>query len=273
MGITLTSIIILSAGINNLDFLPGRSIEIGFETVGTVDKEDTNTGSYALTLFRMLLVIYLASIPVAVFLISPRKRKQILFFLVSLFFLLAFFDRVTVFITSFMNIAFEPPNVTLPSFQVQSSAYSILEFINSPPRWLTLTVSTVLAILVVTAAVFLIQYIINRSSSPSGLLRNTMQDALLKLQEGADLKHIVVRCYYEMGQVLMKERGITRNKDMTPREFEYALRHSGLPNEPLFQLTRLFEEIRYGNKASGELENRDAIKCLTAIIKACETEQ
>ncbi len=85
------------------------------------------------------------------------------------------------------------------------------------------------------------------------------------------MKHIVVRCYHEMGQVVMRERGIIRNIDMTPREFENALRKSSLPSEPLFQLTRLFEEIRYGNRASSELEKKDAIRCLTAIINACET--
>ena len=272
MGIALTSIIILSAGINNLDFSPGKPIKISFNTVGTVGEEDTKTGAYILTLFRMLLVAYLACIPIAIFLISPRKRKQVAFFLVLFFFLFAFFDRVYFIITSFMNVAPQSLNITLPSFQGQSSAYSTIDLLHSPPRWLTLTVSTGVAILIVAGAVVLIRHITNRSSSPSGLIRNTMQDALLKLHEGADLKHIIVRCYYEMGQVLMKERGITRNRDMTPREFESVLCNSGLPNEPLFQLTRLFEEIRYGNRASGELEKRDAIRCLTAIIKACETE-
>jgi len=171
-----------------------------------------------------------------------------------------------------MNVAPQSLKATLPSFQGQSSAYSALEIFHSPPRWLTLTVSTGVAILIVAGVVVLIRHFINRRSSSSALIRNTMQDALLKLHEGADLKQIIVRCYYEMGQVLMKERGISRNRDMTPREFENVLCNFGLPNEPLFQLTRLFEEIRYGNRASSELEKREAIRCLTAIIKACETE-
>jgi hypothetical protein len=70
----------------------------------------------------------------------------------------------------------------------------------------------------------------------------------------------------------MKKRGITRTKDMTPREFERSLLPSSLPHEALYQLTRLFEEIRYGNKAPGEKESRNAVRCLRAIIKACETE-
>jgi len=271
MGIALTSIIILSAGINNLDFSPGKLIKFSFNTVGTAGEEVTNTGASILTLYRMLLVFYLACIPIAILLISPKNRKQVAFYLVLFFFLFAFFDRLTVTITRFMNVAPQFLNETLPSFQGQSSSYSTLDFLHSPPRWLTLTVSTGVAILIVAGAVVLIRHITNRSSSPSGLIRNTMQDALLKLHEGADLKQIIVRCYYEMGQVLMKKRGISRNRDMTPREFESVLCNSGLPKEPLFQLTRLFEEIRYGNRASSELEKEDAIRCLTAIIKACET--
>ena len=85
MGIALTSIIILSAGINNLDFSPGKPFKISFNTGGKVGEEDTKTGAYILTLFRMLLVAYLACIPIAIFLISPRKRKQVAFFLVLFF--------------------------------------------------------------------------------------------------------------------------------------------------------------------------------------------
>ncbi len=155
MGIAITSIFILSVGINNLDFLPGKSIEIRFETAGKGDHEDTNTGSYILTLFRMLLVVYLACIPIAIFLIPPKKRKQLAFFLVMLFFLFAFFDRVT----SFMNVAPQPLNATLPSFQLQDSGSSVIGFINSPPRWLTLTVSAGVVILIATGTVFFIRYI------------------------------------------------------------------------------------------------------------------
>ncbi len=37
--------------------------------------------------------------------------------------------------------------------------------------------------------------------------------------------------------------------------------------EHIQRLTRLFENIRYGNKPSGKQEEQEAIACLTAIVK------
>ena len=77
-----------------------------------------------------------------------------------------------------------------------------------------------------------------------------------------------MRCYYDMVRVLNEERGITRPRAMTPREFEERLRELGIPDEPVRRLTRLFEEVRYGAKTPGESEEEQAIFCLNAIVWA-----
>ena len=64
-------------------------------------------------------------------------------------------------------------------------------------------------------------------------------------------------------------RGIRRQEAVTPSEFEKQLEDAGLPREPVADLTRLFEEVRYGSKILGEWEGRRAIACLTAIADAC----
>ncbi len=58
---------------------------------------------------------------------------------------------------------------------------------------------------------------------------------------------------------------------MTAQEFEQFLKDAGLPKEPLRQLTRLFEDVRYGTKVPSEKEERQAVRCLTAIAKACRS--
>lgn len=272
MGIALTAIIILSAGINDLEFLPGSHFKIRFEPVDTAGEAVSDTDDYALTLYRILLVGWLVCIPVAFFLISPQKRKRALLFLVLLFFIFAFLDRMTVYLLGVMRDALQLPTEMLLSLPGRDFGGTIIQFTPSAPQWFTVIVSIGVSLLIVIAVFFLARRFFIHRSSPADSMRNTAQDALEALRGGADLKDTVVHCYREMGQVLMKKRGITRTKDMTPREFENSLQHSFLPHESLYQLTRLFEEIRYGNKAPGEKESRNAVRCLTAIIKACETE-
>ena len=55
---------------------------------------------------------------------------------------------------------------------------------------------------------------------------------------------------------------------MTPREFEAALRSTGLPGEPVAKLTHLFEDVRYGAARSGPREEEQAVACLSAIVAA-----
>lgn len=273
MGLALTSIMILSAAIDDLEFLPGRPFKIGFESIDSAGEADVDTDDYALTLHRILLVGYLVCIPIAFLLISPKKRKRVLLFLVSLFFIFVFLDRITIYLLRFMGDALQLPVEALLSLPGLDFGGSIIQFTPSAPQWITTIVSSGIALLIVIAVFFLVRRLFSHRSLPADPIRNAAQNALETLREGADLKDTVVHCYREMGQVLIKKRGITRTIDMTPREFEKSLLHTSLPHEALYQLTRLFEEIRYGNKTPGQKENRRAIRCLRAIIKACETEQ
>jgi hypothetical protein len=91
--------------------------------------------------------------------------------------------------------------------------------------------------------------------------------ALQALKRGIDLKNVIVRCYWEMGQVLRQEQGIEMEAAMTVREFENLLMARGVPHPPVHQLTRLFESVRYGRRAVSADEERRAVDCLTAIAR------
>ncbi|HWQ12371.1 MAG TPA: DUF4129 domain-containing protein, partial [Roseiflexaceae bacterium] len=95
--------------------------------------------------------------------------------------------------------------------------------------------------------------------------------ALAGLEAGADLRNTVLRCYAEMSRVLEARRGIQRDKTTTPREFEARLAAAGLRDEHIRRLTRLFERVRYGPRAPGPREEREALACLRAIVEAYGT--
>jgi hypothetical protein len=91
--------------------------------------------------------------------------------------------------------------------------------------------------------------------------------ALEALRTGADLKNVIVHCYWQMAQVLQQEQGLEREAAMTTREFQRLLEARGVPPAPVQQLTQLFEAARYGHRPPGPAAEGQAVDCLTAIVR------
>ncbi|HET9223096.1 MAG TPA: DUF4129 domain-containing protein, partial [Roseiflexaceae bacterium] len=142
-------------------------------------------------------------------------------------------------------------------------------FAANPTSWLIVVVSALLVGLLL-AAIWFFWRRLRAQASPLERLANQAEQALADLQSGGDLKDTVLRCYREMSRILSEQRGVTRPRDMTPREFEQQLAAVGLGDEHIRRLTRLFERVRYGARQAGEHEEREAVACLSAIARAYE---
>jgi hypothetical protein len=105
---------------------------------------------------------------------------------------------------------------------------------------------------------------------PDGLQLEA-ERALQALNDGLDLKNVILRCYSQMAQVLKREKGLEMEAAMTPREFERLAEARGMPPVPVQQLTQLFEAARYGHQPPDPFDERQAIECLTAIVRYCQT--
>jgi hypothetical protein len=91
---------------------------------------------------------------------------------------------------------------------------------------------------------------------------------LAELQSGSDLRDTITRCYADMVRIFSEQRGMGRDKTMTPREFEQRLAAAGLGDMHIQRLTRLFELVRYSQRMPGEREEREAQECLAAIVQS-----
>jgi len=89
--------------------------------------------------------------------------------------------------------------------------------------------------------------------------------ALHALESGEDLNNVIIRCYLEMSHILQKEQGLERPETMTAAEFEEFLTQRGIPEDPVRQLTRLFEKARYSNFQLDAQDKETGWKCLTVI--------
>lgn len=140
------------------------------------------------------------------------------------------------------------------------------------PAWLVTGVAIILAGSVAGMVVFVL-WVLSRRKLPAGIIENLSQEAQATvdaLEAGGNFKDIVVRCYARMSQVLREERGLAREMDMTPREFEQVLTRLGFPAEPVASLTRLFEEVRYGDIYPDQRATQQAIHSLSAIVDYCK---
>ena len=99
-------------------------------------------------------------------------------------------------------------------------------------------------------------------------LAREAQDALDEIQTGGSLRNAVIRCYVEMSRVISEKRNIQRGITMTSHEFEEHLVKAGLPKMPVKDLTRLFEDARYGNRDPDPTEEQRAVACLSSIVTA-----
>jgi len=143
-----------------------------------------------------------------------------------------------------------------------------------PPEWVTTAVIIGIAIVVALIVGVIIYVVWKRSKEktlePVRRVEREAQNALDAIGAGGDLRETILRCYYQMIESLKEYRGIYRDRDMTPHEFELLLSGRGMPREPVHQLTQLFEQVRYGAQSPGRKEEQIAVSSLSAIVTACQ---
>lgn len=109
----------------------------------------------------------------------------------------------------------------------------------------------------------------SRQAKTIDLVGSEAEKAWQALKSGSDLKDVIIRCYVQMSLALNKAQGIERKDFMTTGEFENLLKAAGVPHEPIHQLTRLFDAVRYGNWQPNTADEQKAIQCLESIMLYC----
>jgi uncharacterized membrane protein len=269
-------LVLLAIGINGLQMLPGRPFNLGdpgpMSAGGSALSGDPN--NISILIFRIIMIAAAIALPATLLmaLLTSDGRRQ----------LLAYLIMGALLVLGFLLLQGSPKNprdVEVAKQAVSQETPLPLAaqlptdvFRPSAPDWLVLAISISFGLLIcgIIAAVV---YVAWRRSRPANTAMQELaaeaQSAMQALQSGAELKDVVMRCYREMSRVLQKERGIQRQAAMTAREFEIALNDKGIPAEPVQQLTRLFEKVRYGHEVPAPLDEQLAMSSLSAIVAAC----
>lgn len=165
---------------------------------------------------------------------------------------------------------FEPEPTAIPGI-IEQPAVSI-------DRLVTLTgIILAAGLMAILVLVWVVIFQKNHSSGLDEEFAQQAQSTLDELEFGSgdwtesDFRDVIIRCYAEMSRILLEERGIERSTGMTPHEFETTLVRLKFPKEPVWDLTHLFEEARYGNISQTEVKIGLAKSSLRQIIDHCQS--
>ncbi|HOT93386.1 MAG TPA: DUF4129 domain-containing protein [Anaerolineae bacterium] len=270
-GVAIVALLLLSSSLTGLELLPGKPFPWGLLS-GKADSTPPpyvgNLSGMVAILRVVMVILFFVSLLYAIFTKEGRRRFIRLMIQIALFMLLMSYvlERQSAVIRT-------PAEITTAISPLEEVTLEPApEFIPGDMRDLTNTLSVVMGVglTVIILSTLYVLWRRNRAAKDDALaaLVREAQDALDTIQAGGDLKNAVIRCYFEMSRVISEKRNIQRGVTMTPREFEEQLFRAGLPKAPIQQLTRLFEDARYGDRDPGPAEEQRAVACLSAIVSA-----
>jgi hypothetical protein len=273
LGGAIVALLLLASSLSRLTFRPGRFYDLSALIPltggpGAAVSLDIASAAFWQRIAAFVLLVLLLC--VALGLIFSRKlRRDLLRRLVGMALAVLLIYLLLSALGRDDGREVLPPAESIGALPTPVAGAPLPTFAANPTSWLIVAISALLVGLLL-AAIWFFWRRLRAQPSPLARLADEAQQALTDLQSGGDLKDTVLRCYREMSRILSEQRGVTRPRDMTPREFEQQLAAVGLGDEHIRRLTRLFERVRYGARQAGEPEEREAVACLSAIARAYE---
>ncbi len=271
---TLALLFVLASGITGMALLPGEWFTVNIPSPGRPVGGSIGGGEAIMLFVRVVLALALLLLPINLVLVivSREGRRRLLINLVSIIALWLWLIALSRIMGNLSEELLDSEGQSGAAANGTPPLTPLPDFVPNPPDWTVLVVTLAISLLIVGLAAVVVWMIWRRRARQDDSLARLgkqAQAALDELQAGGDVKSVVIRCYRDMTRVLQQERGIQREIAMTPSEFERALRGKGLPHEAVGQLTRVFEDVRYGGQPAGEREERLAMDSLAAIVAAC----
>ncbi len=278
LAVAIMALVLLAGGLSRMPLAPGEALPIGAFLATFAPSGSASPGPAFLTAIRIILVLFfwiVTPIIIIALVVSREFRRWFirripayLVFALILYVLLRFLREMMLAnrgqpIDAAPAVGEQPPPIASPGFP------SVPEFVNQPPQWLMLLITLVI-VAVIAGLIWLLwpRKRDRHAITALDLLTDEAQSTLDDLRAGADVRDTVLRCYAEMSRVLREARGVRRGEGVTAREFEQQLRGAGMGDEHIQRLTRLFERVRYGGRASSERDAREAEDCLFALVQS-----
>lgn len=264
LGVSILFTMMIAASLPRLKFQPGMplpSLQHG-QLVAAPAEEDPLV---SISATKFILVLIAIVITIAMLYSIYQLLRGADWKLISDFLRYVLFISVGVGCLVFMIMLFPSSDRYTPvEIPVQTAQPVVTSPLGSVPPSLLWLVGIGLFAISVLVAIWV--FTPSHPVKPIDLVGLEAEKARQALKTGAGLKDVIIHCYRQMSLALKQEQGIERKDFMTTGEFENLLETAGIPHEPIHQLTRLFDAVRYGNGQPNALDEQMAIQCLEAII-------
>ena len=271
------ALVLLAGGLNTFTLQPGRVFQqptYEAPEESTPISTDASSADTFNTLLRGVLAVLLVVLPLTIILamFSKEGRKRLLTNAIMIAMVLLVLSRV-------QEMKQQPREGAQAEVGIGDQLPAAMgEPLPPPPsapsEEFVLIASLVIVLIGLAFAIWLGRRWL-LSHQPSALIQiaEEADRARDELAGGGALEDVVIRSYRQMNKIVAEARELRRAPSATPREFEDTLAGAGLPLGPLDDLTKLFEQVRYGGLVTGPAERQAAIDSLTAIAAACREEQ
>lgn len=267
-------LVVLAAGLGNMEFQPMFSTGMQRDA-NPLDFSETGSGVgsgwFRYLIPGLLLVMYLLLLGRP----QPRAGNSLMNALIRAFAFIIFFVLVFSQMAKQSGLLSEEAMEGLPGAgagEVQFQDFAAPDVNTGMAFWVT----SLLIVVVAVAAVFIINRAFDRFYKPQpevNEIADIARTALNDLSSEKPSKNVIVRCYLDMNETVGEKRGLVREAATTPAEFAARLEGMGLPFDAVQGLTAVFERVRYGGQDASPEEIEEAKRCLTSILKACETKR
>ena len=277
MILGVLALVLLAGGLSTFTLQPGRVFQQPTYEAPDLTAPDgaiAPTSDTFNTLLRGILAVLLVILPLTIILamFSKQGRKRLLTNAVMIAMLLFVLSRVQ----EVQQQAREaPPAEQGLSNQIPGTIGEPLPPPPNPPSDEFVLIASLAIVVIGLVLAFWLgrRWLFPRQSSALTQIAEEADRARDALASGGALEDVVIRSYRQMNKIVAEARELRRPLSATPREFEDTLAGAGLPMGPLDDLTKLFEQVRYGGLVPGPAERKIAIDSLTAIAAACREEQ
>jgi hypothetical protein len=280
LGLSLLALLLLTGGLSELHFKPGEQFnlydwwlsrmaqESGVTDTGPVTPWDNWGKGVQVSVVIAFWTILAFSILYAV--ISKEFRRELVRAFLIVFPL--------IMLMPYIAEKFAPQEPRAQEAQGAAGALTFggeplpapPAFIQEPPAWFLFLIKMLLLALVL-AGIALLWRIFRPRPDPQAVVVRRVRQALSGLESGQTFKDVVIACYAQMCRELQEAQGIERPLALTPREFEVYLAAAGIDSLHIRQLTLLFEGVRYSDRPSDPVKERQAVQALQAITEAYGT--
>ena len=274
-AVTIAALLLLASGLDSLNLKPGQEFHLPSTEQITGSKGVAINLDFLPTVIQAIVIILSILLPffIIYMLIDPQRRKRLLADLVGFLFFIGMLSLMHQFISKGepQNVPPNPLPAALPNAYPRPGETPAV-FDAAPGDNTVTLIAFALGGVAVAGAAFAFWFLSKRRHPELTAviqLAAQAEETIEELLAGKDLRTAILLCYRRMTEIAAKKRNLPRDVSVTPHEFEQAMVAKGLPSAPVHDLTRLFEDIRYGAQDAGEEERLRAVSALRIIAASC----